>query len=142
MMKLFVDTWGWVVLKDPHEPRHAAAVSCFERYRNLPSGIVTSDYVLDETFTLVFARRPFDEAWRFAEGILKSEAKKLIRIERMGQERFSRTVELRKRLADKPRISFTDLSSMVIMLELGTRDVLTADRHFSHAGFGFHILPD
>jgi predicted nucleic acid-binding protein len=142
MMKLFVDTWGWVVLKDSREPRHNEAVSCFAKYQNLPGGIVTSDYVLDETFTLVFARRPFHEAWRFAEGILKSEAKKLIWIERVGQERFSRTVELRKHLADKPRISFTDLSSMVIMMELGIRDVLTADQHFSHAGFGFHTLPD
>jgi uncharacterized protein len=48
---------------------------------------------------------------------------------------------MRQRFADKPRISFTDLTTMVIMAELKITQILTADSHFTQAGLGFEILP-
>ena len=55
MARLFVDTWGWLALRDKRDQHHREAVGIF----NVASGaeaIVTSDYVLDETFTLLFRR--------------------------------------------------------------------------------------
>jgi predicted nucleic acid-binding protein len=43
--------------------------------------------------------------------------------------------------ADKPLISFTDLSSMVVMKELGISLVLTRDDHFNQVGMGFIKVP-
>jgi uncharacterized protein len=43
---------------------------------------------------------------------------------------------------DKPRISFTDLTTMIIMTELEVVDILTADVHFTHVGLGFRLLPE
>lgn len=141
-MKLFVDTWGWVVLKDPNESRHKDAVACFEAYRDHPRGIVTSDYVLNEAFTRIFSQRPFQEAWLFTEGIMAAAAAGDLAIEMVGFDRFRRALGLRRRYADKPRISFTDLTSMVIMKELDIESVLTADEHFSKVGLGFRLLPE
>jgi uncharacterized protein len=59
----------------------------------------------------------------------------------MTPERFDKTVKLRLRYQDKPNISFTDLSSMVVMQELGIDWVLTADNHFAHVGMGFQLKP-
>ncbi len=49
---------------------------------------------------------------------------------------------MRRQFSDKPKISFTDLSSMVIMVELGISDILTEDRHFALVGLGFRSLPE
>jgi len=56
--------------------------------------------------------------------------------------RFRQAFALRQRFADKPKISFTDLTTMVIMTELKVTKILTADSHFSQVALGFQILPE
>jgi uncharacterized protein len=63
------------------------------------------------------------------------------RIERITLERFEAAYEMRMRYRDKPGISFTDLTSFVVMKELGITDVLTADAHFAQVRLGFRCLP-
>ena len=46
-----------------------------------------------------------------------------------------------KYFVDKPDISFTDLTSMVVMLALGITHIVTADAHFLKVGEGFQLLP-
>jgi len=137
-LKLFVDTWGWLVLADRKDPSHEETVRCYEAYSKASSRVLTSNFVLDETFTLLFRRRPFDEALRFATAVLKSPS---IGVEVVTEARFRAAFDLRRKFSDKPRISFTDLSSMAIMNELKLTDVLTADGHFSQVGLGFRLLP-
>jgi predicted nucleic acid-binding protein len=136
-VKLFIDTWGWVAVADRQDAGHHAATEIFQQARR-SGATVTSNFVLDETFTHLFKRRPFDDAWHFTSTIVRSP---FIDIQEVTEARFYRTIELRKQFSDKPRISFTDLSSMAIMLELGITDILTADRHFTHVGLGFRALP-
>jgi uncharacterized protein len=136
-VKLFVDTWGWVAVADRRDPGHAPAMEIFRQARR-SGGTVTSNFILDETFTLLFKRRPFEDAWHFTTDVVRSP---FIDIQEVTRARFSRTIELRKQFSDKPKISFTDLSTMAIMGELGITDILTADRHFTHVGLGFRVLP-
>ena len=136
-MKLFVDTWGWVAVADRSDAGHDAAAEIFRQARR-SGGAITSNFILDETFTLLFQRRPFEDAWHFTTNVVQSP---FIDVQEVTKVRFSRTIELRKQFSDKPKISFTDLSSMAIMLELGITDILTADRHFTHVGLGFRTLP-
>ena len=56
-------------------------------------------------------------------------------------ERFEKAKTLRLKYHDKPRISFTDLTSMAVMKEIGVTDVITGDEHFEHVGMGFHRKP-
>ena len=56
-------------------------------------------------------------------------------------ERFDRALTLRRRFQDKPRISFTDLTSMVVMMEYGITQVLTEDHHFMQVGLGLQTVP-
>ena len=136
-MKLFVDTWGWVAVADRKDAGHGAATEIFQQARR--SGrTITSTFVLDETFTHLFKRRPFQDAWHFTATVVQSP---FIDIQEVTEARFYRTIELRKQFSDKPNISFTDLSTMAIMVELGISDILTADRHFTHVGLGFRSLP-
>jgi uncharacterized protein len=137
-LKLFVDTWGWLALADRGEPQHPQVASFYAERTRRTGLVVTSDYVLDELLTMLFSRLPFEAATRFADGVLRSP---FITIERITPERFQKAWDLRRKFSDKPRISFTDLTSMAAMNELGIFDVLTADKHFAQVGMNFRLLP-
>jgi uncharacterized protein len=137
---LFLDTWGWLALVDAKDPAHADAVS--ERRRcSAPGRLVTTDYVLDETFTRLYSRCSFAIARQFSDAVLSAEKTTLLGIERITPERFAVAYRWRARYRDKAAISFTDLTSFVVMKELGIREVLTADMHFTQAHLGFRRVP-
>jgi predicted nucleic acid-binding protein len=64
-----------------------------------------------------------------------------VQVERVTPERFEKAKVLRLKYQDKPRISFTDLTSMVLMRELGVKDIITEDEHFEHVGMDFQLVP-
>jgi predicted nucleic acid-binding protein len=137
---LFLDTWGWLVLADSRDPAHSKAVS--ERLsRGAPGNLVTTDYVLDETFTRLFTRCSFPVAREFSKAVMAAASSGLLRLERITPERFEAAYQMRLRYRDKPKISFTDFTTFVVMKELGIGDVLTADAHFAQVHLGFRRLP-
>ena len=137
-MKLFIDTWGWLVLEDIKDASHTAAARHYAESSKSGGNVVTTSYVLDETFTLLFRRRPFEEAATFAKGLLRSP---FIAVETVTPDQFRKAFDLRLAFRDKPDISFTDLTSMIVMRESRITDVLTGDKHFLQTGFGFRVLP-
>lgn len=140
-MKLFIDTWGWIVLHNRREPRHEEIKASYRSFRDQKGIIYTTDYVLDETFTLLFRRLPFAQAQKSLELIEQAIKEGYLQLEWITPERFERAKELRLKFQDKPRVSFTDLTSMVVMDELGITNILTEDIHFVQVGLGLRTLP-
>jgi len=138
---IFVDTWGWIALGHRKNSRHHEVKGLYHELRKEGLRVYTSDFVLDEVVTLIFRRETFDEAVRFIEGIFEAAELGHLTIERITSERFSSAWRLRRRFKDKPRISFTDLTSMAVMKELGLNEVLTEDEHFIQVGMGFQRRP-
>ena len=138
---VFVDTWGWCALGYRADRQHAKAVEFYRHLRQREAPVFTSDYVLDEVLTLLYRRTSHPEATRFAEGILAAAALGHLSVERVTADRFTRAWVLRKQLDDKPNISFTDLTSMVIMQERHIVQVFTEDAHFAQVGLGFSLVP-
>ena len=139
--RLFVDTWGWLVLANDRDPAFASVTRIRAAASRQPGAWVTTDYVLDETITRLFSTAPFAAARRFLQGVFDASGQGLLDIEHVTPERFSRAWHMRLRYRDKLRISFTDLTSFAVMRELGLKHVLTGDAHFEQAGLGFAILP-
>lgn len=139
--RLFVDTWGWLVLADGRDPAHRKVRRFYQAFRRRKGRCVTSDYVLDETITLLFRRAPFLPAKVFTEAIFAAIEADTLALELVTNERFQRAWSFRIRYADKSLISFTDLTSFVIMAELGIAEVLTEDRHFEQVGLGLRCVP-
>ncbi len=137
MASLFIDTWGWLTLGSKREMRHQE-VSAF--YRSFGGSIYTTDYVLDETFTLMFRRYP-RSAPAAMRLLLETVDTGRVKLERIDARRFAATCRLRERYVAKPRISFTDLTSMVVMTELRITNILTEDAHFTHVGLGLQLVP-
>jgi len=73
--------------------------------------------VLDETFTRLFSATPFIKARKFVKALFDSQNLGSLVIEAINPERFAAAWRLRLRYRDKPRISFTDLTSFVVMRE-------------------------
>ena len=55
--------------------------------------------------------------------------------------RFQWAWQLRTKYRDKPKISFTDFTSFVVMQDLGIHEVLTDDAHFLQINLGFQVRP-
>jgi uncharacterized protein len=138
---VFIDTWGWLALGHRRDPHHQEIKDFYQALKAQGVPLSTTDYVLDEVITLVFRREVYEEAVRFMEGIFEAGQQGRLTIERITSERFVSAWELRKRLQDKPKISFTDLASMVIMRERTIKQILTDDDHFLHVGMEFQKVP-
>jgi len=138
---LFIDTWGWVALHNRRETRHGEVKAFYREYRLSGGEFYTTDYVLDETLTLVFRRLSLEQAKTSMETINDAIRQGYLHLEWINPSRFEEAKALRLKFDDKPRISFTDLTSMVIMKELGVRSILTNDDHFVQLGFDFEKMP-
>ena len=103
--------------------------------------VVTTDFVLDETFTLLFRRLSFHGAKESLEFLTAAVEAGDVLLEPIHPVRFREAVKLRLKYKDKPEISFTDFTSMVVMRELALKRVLTEDRHFAQPGLGFELVP-
>lgn len=140
---IFVDTWAWVALANRRDAYHAEATA-YKRLRSTRSqALVTTTAVLTETISQLFKVLPPQFAISYLDNLMErcreGSAYHLVYV---SAGHFSDAWVLRKRLADKPDISFTDLTSMVVMQELGITDVFTGDAHFEHVGLGFRRVPE
>ncbi len=93
--------------------------------------LVSTDYVIDETLTLIRARLGLGAA---AAWWAQIDASARIRWEWIDPLRAEKARSWFFRWSDK-NFSFTDCTSFVVMTELALTRALTTDRHFSQAGF-------
>lgn len=139
----FYDTWAFVAIADTTDPGHQVAVELDLGLERQGYMAVTTDYVLDETVTLVNKLAGPNVAITLLEGLLaRAEAAdiQLIDIDAVCR---SKAWALFKRLAPEARhLSFTDTTSFAVMHELGITHAFTADQHFHRAGKGVRPLLD
>jgi len=128
---VFIDTAGWACLLDRRQAKHGGAVRLMAECAQLRRPLVTTDYVVDETATLLVARRAGGVLGEFFELIGRSSALTLTPV---GPGRFREACGYLLKHRDQG-YSFTDVTSFIIMRELGMSDALTEDRHFEQAGF-------
>lgn len=131
MKPVFVDTTGWYCLLNRRESRHEAAQAVMRKLARSRTSLVTTDYVVDETATLIVARR----APMLLEGLFRLiEASQALTVTPVGTGRFREACSTLLKHRDQG-YSFTDVTSFIVMRELGLVEVLTDDLHFEKAGF-------
>ena len=135
MKAIFVDTAGWMACADAADPAHGTARASRDAALEAGHLLVTTDYVVDETLTLIRMRLGISAAeawWTQVEGSAR------VRHETIDALRAEKARSLFFRHRDK-NYSFTDCTSFVVMRELRLREALTTDRHFRQVGF--HVVP-
>jgi len=129
--ELFVDTSGFFALLAQRDPKHAAARKVLRRAKAEKRRLVTTDYVLDETATLLKARGEGRLAEPLFERVFASSA---CRVEWTDEPRFALVRAFFLKHSDQAW-SFTDCLSFGVMKQLRLHDALTTDVHFEQAGF-------
>ena len=127
----FVDTSDFFALLAERDPAHKRATEVLARAARTRARFVTTDYVLDETVTLLKARGLSHLVEALFEAVFTSSA---CRVEWMDSSRFEQARQFVIKHGDQPW-SFTDCSSFCVMHELKLFEALTTDIHFRHAGF-------
>lgn len=138
---LFVDSWGWISLANPRDPFHKTVSAFYRNEKARSVQIITTEYVLDEVITFLYAKGRASLVTKYLQAIFSSGASGNIQLERIAEERFDAAWQLRLKYQDHPDISFTDFTSFVVMRELGIQRVLTNDRHFTQVNLGLVCVP-
>jgi len=128
---VFVDTSGFYALLVRRDDRHQAAAAVLREARARRGRFVTTDYVLDETATLLKARGHGHLVPELLRTVFSSAA---CTVQWTDAERFQATCDFFIKHDDQAW-SFTDCLSFVVMGHFGLRESLTKDVHFRQAGF-------
>ena len=127
---IFVDTAAFLAIENRKDSHHSEAI----RFRNLSLSrgerLVTSDYVLDESYTIIRLRAGHATAVQFGE-MVRSSA--LLRIECVLPEVIEGAWHIFRTYSDHD-FSFTDCTSLRMMERLRISTVFTFDRHFRQYG--------
>ncbi|MBN1984457.1 MAG: type II toxin-antitoxin system VapC family toxin [Chitinivibrionales bacterium] len=128
---IFLDTSGFYALLAKRDEMHEKAAAIMHEAANKRIVFTTTDYILDETATLLVARGLSHLVQRFFTIVFESSACSIVWME---QSRFAKTQQLFIKHRSN-QWSFTDCFSFVVMKELKLTDSLTKDGHFRAAGF-------
>jgi uncharacterized protein len=124
---IFVDTGAWYASLVPSDPDHAkAALWLAANY----SPLLTTDYVIDETLTLLRVRGERKRALLFGARFFSDELATLHKITAADLKLAWGTFE---QFEDK-NWSFTDCTSKVVMDQLGIKVAFAFDHHFKQFG--------
>lgn len=129
---IFVDTSAWFALEAEDEKNHQRAQRFLAEIALGSRGIlVTTDYVLDETLTLLQSKKRLAAALTFIEKVRKSKS---IRVFWVDESVFEKALVLFRKTNDS-LWSFTDCTSFALMKDLTIAEAFTFDSHFTQAGF-------
>jgi predicted nucleic acid-binding protein len=134
---VFADTSFFFALAATRDAAHDSAVSTLSKLLNDRRGIITTDYIIDETLTLTKLRVGSRVAMALLDRIERSPA---VVVESVDTLRFDEAVQMFRKHADHG-YSFTDCTSFVVMTELKLNAALTTDQHFVEAGFQRLLQP-
>ena len=128
---VIVDTGAWVALRYKRDQDHARARSLLKRLRAENLGLVTTEWVLAETVTLLKARGAVDHAIALGTAVKDGRLGTVVDSTPERRAHAWPLFERHRRL----RASWVDCASFAVMEELGLRQFFGFDDDFVRAGF-------
>ncbi len=133
--EIFVDTPGWLALEDGTDPANAPTTK--ESRRLLQEGFhyVTTNFVLDEVYTILKSRAGHAAAIRFGEKVRASSLVAVLIVSPAMEDEAWRFFEHQSASS----ASYTDFVSWAVMRKRAIHAALTSDLEYISAGF--EVLP-
>ncbi|MSP39735.1 MAG: PIN domain-containing protein [Deltaproteobacteria bacterium] len=126
---IFVDTGAWFALAVRNDPDHGAALAWLRVNRE---ALVTSDYVLAETATLLRVRDKTSRGHRVAVGVATSlYRRESAFLEKNTDGDIAAGLNIFRKFSDHS-FSFVDCTSFAHAQRLGISEAFAFDRHFEH----------
>lgn len=127
---VFVDTSAFLAIENRRDKYHKQAVALRDSLLKAGKILITSDYVLDESYTVIRFRAGHHIAIQFGQAVRGS---RLLRVEYITPERIEKAWDLFKTFSDH-EFSFTDCTSFILMEHLQIKTAFTFDTHFKEYG--------
>ena len=124
---IFVDTSAWFAIFSRRDVNHPSAMQALRTFRG---PLITSDYVVDETLTLLRSRNENRRAIAFGRRVIDGKWARIVRID---DPDFSKAWTIFRAYHDKAW-SFTDCTSRVVMERLRIKRAFAFDEHFRQFG--------
>ena len=121
---IFVDTSAWYAMVVESDPHHATVNACLA---DNTEELITTDYVVDETLTLLRARSRSRKAVELGAAFFSD---RIASVYKLTEADLNATWAVFSKFADKDW-SFTDCSSKVVMEKLRIGTALSLDKHFA-----------
>jgi predicted nucleic acid-binding protein len=131
MRRVFVDTSAFIALLDPRDDCHDQAVQVEHSLSIQAARLVTTNFVLDETYTGLRSKIQHSAILRFRDSVRQSRRLSVVRITEAVEDQ---AWEIFARYDDKD-FSFTDCTSFAVIKQLGITTAFTFDEHFERFGF-------
>lgn len=128
MRHVFVDTSGFYAVLDAADPFHATAKSAFERAEREGWQLVTTNYVVHETWALVQHRLGWNAVEDFLIVMLP-----MCRVEFVDEALHTQAPQI-CRQSRRRKLSLTDCLSFEVMRRLQLTQAIAQDQHFSENG--------
>ena len=114
MTNIFTDTSAFVALMRKGDTDYKKAIEILDRLEKDGGKLVTTDYILDETYTTLLNREGYLLAIEFDRRLRRGSW----RIERINEFRFVEAQKVFRRFNKDKQWSFTDCTSYIVMREL------------------------
>jgi predicted nucleic acid-binding protein len=134
MRRIFVDTGAWDAIADRGDKNHKAAL----RFRDEIAGkchLVSTNYVLDELYTLLLINVGFRKILEFKQHIDVLIREYILEIIWITDWFAKRAWEVFERFNMDKQWSFTDCTSYAVMNEMEISEVFAFDHHFDQMKF-------
>lgn len=128
---IFVDTSWFKALADPTDDFHIPANQQYQQIKQHYWHLVTTNFVLNETFTLIRVKVDLQSALDFRKTLLSMrDTLQVFRV--LAQDEKNSWKWFPNNWSG---LSFTDCTSFAVMQRLSLTRVATFDQHFQRSGF-------
>ena len=128
---VFIDTSFFKAILDEKDEFYGSAVEIWEKLREENAELATSNFVLDEVFTLIRKRRGINKLEEFRKFLINNATSiKIFRVTAADEAEAWGWL-----LKDWADLSFTDCVSFAVMKRMEIDRTATFDTHFERAGF-------
>ncbi len=126
----FIDTGAFLARYLPSDQHHKAATALWNQIRTTHERCVTSNFVLDDTFTLLARRASYSFAAEKARIIYAASSLEILRPDSVTE---LAALDWFEKFAEQ-EVSFTDCLSFALMREADIQTAFSFDSHFERAG--------
>ena len=134
MVPVFVDTGGWIAMAVVRDRFHKQAASCYRKLSREKVPLITSNYVLVETYIRIRYDDGHAKALRFHSLIQEAIKAGRLYLEWVTPTIHQKAWDIFEDYTDQV-FSFVDCTSFVIAADAGVKEVFGFDQNFSTMGF-------
>jgi predicted nucleic acid-binding protein len=134
MRRIFVDTSAWDAIADGGDPNHELALLFRDEIVGQCS-LITSNYVLDELYTLLLLNIGHRRTLEFKEQLDVLLGENVLDVVWVSLDVATAAWDVFEQFNTDKYWSFTDCTSYVVMKQMEITEAFAFDQHFAQMGF-------